>query len=194
NAIQTGAAVGRDKVVSHYTGNHLDNTGYYVRTPLWRYIGAADGSEQIFAIESDPFEQLDVAALHPELLPVFRTDVVGWQAEIAQAPDELVAAGRLSGPDGAPVGGALLELAGRSTAGERLRLSVLTGANGDFRFVAVPQGFYTLRGQRHVPLSLGRINSDAIGVPLPLGGLDNYMPLWAARLPVSVTPPGSATI
>jgi hypothetical protein len=192
DAVENGVAVGRDRVVSHYVGNHPSNTGFYVRTQDWRYISAADGTESIYEILTDPFEQLDVAALHPELLPVFRADVASWQAGIAQAPDDLLAAGRLTDPLGAAVGGEVLQLVGRSAANLRVNLTVLTGPGGDFRFAAVPRGIYTIRSRRHVDFKLGKYGG-AIPVILPFGGLDAYLPLQVEQRDPSAIA-GSATV
>ena len=192
DAVESGAPVGHEKIVGHYEGNTPNNTGFWVRTPTWRYVRDGDGSEQIYAIASDPFEQLDVAALHADLLPAFRADVVDWQASLARAPDELDAAGRLTNAGGAPLAGELIELSGRSKTGVNLRLQVRTARNGDFRFVALPQGSYALRSARHVPLRLGS-RTGVIPVALPFGGLDGYYPLQAAppRAPLAA---GAATI
>ena len=191
-AVETGTAAGRDQIVGHYVGNLPENTGYFVRTQTWRYIAVADGTEEIYAIASDPFEEVDVADLHPDLLPGFQADIADWQAAITRAPDELEAAGRLTDAAGAPLGGQPLQLVGRSAAGVKLRLDVITGPNGDFRFVALPQGSYVLRSPSQLPLSLGPYSGE-IPVALPFGGLDQYLPVQAAP-PAASTAAGTATI
>lgn len=195
SAIETGVPVGREKIVGHYRGNTAANSGYFVRTAIWRYVLARDGSERLYEIARDPFEQTDVAGAHPELLTQFRADVAAWQAKLGTPAERLDAAGRLTDDDGAALAGEELLLSGRARDGGYVRLRVRTGPNGEFRFSDVPHGSYLLRSERRVPLALGAVTAGAIPVTLPFGGLGTYYPLRAAggRSGI-VRPPGFARI
>jgi hypothetical protein len=178
-AVETGVPVGRDRVVSHFHSNDPSDDGYWVRTPTWRYLTATDGREELYAIDVDPFEQLDVAALHPELLPGFRADVLDWQSRQAAGRPQLDVAGRIVDGGDAPIAGENLELLGRSAAGEHIRLRVLTSARGDFLFDSVPVGSYTLRSRRRTA-GLGSSNQPkGLPVPVAAGSLDQFLPLHA---------------
>jgi len=193
DAVQSGSPVGREKIVSRYLGSGAENTGSYVRTPSWRYIVADDGREELYEIAIDPFEQLDVAALHPELLPGFRADVAAWQQQTASAHDELDAAGRLTDAQGVPVAGEELQLFGRASTGKTLRLSVLTSSRGDYLFESVPQGAYTLRSRRRsARLAFAQFTSK-VPLILPVGTLGSFMEIRATQ---DEAPPtaGSSTI
>ncbi len=76
----------REKIVMRQQGAHDYSSGYVVRTRNWRYIGVDDGTEQLYRIDADPFEENDLAAQHPKLLAKFREDVEGWKREIAESP------------------------------------------------------------------------------------------------------------
>ena len=117
SALESGAPAGRDEIVSELPNALLGGSGFWVRTPQWRYVAALDGTEELYEIALDPYETLDVAALHPDLLQEFRADVAAWRAQIAAGEPLLDAAGRLTGPDGAPVAGETLQLRGRSSTG-----------------------------------------------------------------------------
>jgi hypothetical protein len=70
---------------------------------------------------------------------------------------------------------------------------VLTSRDGDFRFVAMPQGTYALRSRRAAPLGIGPFHGT-IPVTLPFGGLGEYLP--GVTIAPADPPPaaGSATI
>jgi uncharacterized sulfatase len=174
-AVETGIAGGRDLIVGHYAGAAPENNGFFVRTPVWRYTTAADGSEQIFAIADDPFEQVDVADFHTDLLPLFRSDVADWQYSLANPPQDLDVAGRLLGDDGTPAGGEALQLVGRTSDGVKLRLAVLSGADGAFWFTPVPQGTYVLRVAPATGLQVGPLTGP-VPITLPFGGSGEYLP------------------
>lgn len=177
DAIESGAPVGRDRVVSSFRGSWPATQGSWVRTASWRYLTALDGREELYAIASDPFEQVNLAALRPDLLPGFRADVLTWKAALARGHAEVDVAGRITDPDGAPLAGESLELAGRTAAGERVRLRVLTSARGDFLFDAVPVGTYELRSRRAAAALAPGARRGRIPVPLPEGSLDAFLPL-----------------
>lgn len=191
SAIASGAPVGRDQIVSELPGGPANNGGFWVRTPQWRYVAAADGPEELYEIALDPFEALDVAALHPGLLEQFRADVSTWRAQMALGEPLLDAAGRLTDPLGAPVAGETLQLKGRTSDGRRLRLRVVSSADGHFLFESVPHGSYALTSKR-TTLQYGRTLGN-IPLALPLGGLGTYMDV-ATRMPLPPLQHGSATL
>jgi uncharacterized sulfatase len=174
-AVETGAPVGRDRLVSHFHAANAANDGFWVRTGSWRYLTATDGREELYAIDVDPFEQTNVAALHPDLLPGFRADIADWQAGLATGRPQLDVAGTIVDGGGLPLAGENLELSGRSATGERIRLRVLTSARGDFLFDSVPVGSYALKSRRR-SAGLAASNQPR-GLPLPAGSLDQFLPL-----------------
>ncbi len=176
-AIEQGDEVGRPRLVGRYRSPHPASNGYWVRTPQWRYLVAADGREELHAIAVDPFERADVAPAHPDVVRRFRADVVAWQQRVEAGRRTVDVAGRVTGPRGEPAPGEALELAGRTSTGRAIRLRVLTSAAGDYLFEAVPQGSYVLTSRRRgAGLSLGSIR-DRIPVLLPAGSIDSYLPL-----------------
>jgi len=181
-AVERGEEVGRSRLVGRFRSPKLASNGYWVRTPQWRYLVAADGREELHAIAIDPFERHDVAPSHPDVLRRFRADVVAWQRRVDVGRSTVDLAGRLTGPRAEPVAGEALELAGRTSTGRAVRLRVLTSASGDFLFDAVPRGSYVLSiRRRDAGLSLGGIR-DRIPVPLPEGSIDGYLPLRVDRV------------
>jgi uncharacterized sulfatase len=188
NALETGVPVGRDRLVDGFHGPTPATRGYWVRTPSWRYLTALDGREELYAIDVDPFEQTDVAALHPDLLPGFRADVADWQTTFAAGRPAVDVAGRVVDAQGTPLAGEGLELTGRSAAGARVRLRALTSARGDFLFESVPVGSYTLQSRRRAANpGIGSL-SGRIPVLLPPGSIDAYLPLHGFQ----AVPPRSA--
>jgi hypothetical protein len=177
NAVATGAPVGRDRIVARYAGTGLASSGAFVRTATWRYLAFADGREELYAIASDPYEHLDVAAEHPELLARFRDDVAAFDAQLATPPAELEAAGRLVDGDGGPIAGAELELRGRPSAGEPLRRRAVTSSRGDFRFPSLPPGSYELTASRGVSELRWGPFATRIPIRLPVGTLGSFTPL-----------------
>jgi uncharacterized sulfatase len=181
SAVETGAPVGHDRLVSRYRGGLPSIDGAWVRTTTWRYLAAADGREELYAIDVDPFEQVNVAPLRPDLLPGFRSDVLDWTASIAAGRAELDVAGRITDPLDAPLAGESVELSGRSAAGARIRLRALSSARGDFLFESVPIGSYVLRSRRGSARLGFRNASNRIPVPLRAGSLDLFLPLRGAQ-------------
>jgi len=189
----SGSPAGRGTIVSHLRNPVPGNDGHWVRTPSWRYVAASDGREELYAIASDPFEQHDVAAAHPELLAGFRADVLAWQRAIAEGAAVLDATGRVVDPGGAPIAGEAVRLTGRTRTGAKLHLRVLTASDGSYLFDAVPRGTYVLTGARRSgSFHWGRL-SGRIPVTLPTGGLGSHLHLRATRPHVPATP-GSARI
>jgi hypothetical protein len=125
-----------------------------------------DGHEELYEIFGDPFEELDLAASRPDLLPGFRDAVLAWESEIAEPAPRLEIAGRLVREDGRPIAGASLRLHAASAP-----LEVMTNADGAFRFQNLPHGDYVLGpGQRVTSLL------DPVAVSLPVGPTGSYLP------------------
>ncbi len=55
-----------------------------VRTPTEKYIRAADGTEELYAVATDPGEQADLAATHPERVQALRAWLDGWEANLTR--------------------------------------------------------------------------------------------------------------
>lgn len=193
DALLRGVPVGRTRLVGRFRGNVAANDGYWVRTADWRYLASRDGRETLHAIARDPFETHDVAPAHPDLVRRFRDDVRSWQARLDLGRATLDVTGELRDPDGVPIGGETLELGGRSSTGRRLRLRVLTGADGGFRFAGVPQGSYVLTSRRTGDALALAGRGEPVPVPLPAGSIDAFLPL-TARTPATPRRAGDATI
>jgi arylsulfatase A-like enzyme len=164
-AIEAEAPVGLDQYVSFFQGGAEIYRGHYVRTPQWRYLSVADGHEELYEIQLDPFEEHDLSSSRPDLLPGFRDAVLAWESERSEAPPRLEIAGRLVGEDGSPIPGASLILHSASAP-----LEVLTNADGEFRFQNLPHGDYSLSpGQRLTSL-------EPVSVSIPLGPTGSYLP------------------
>jgi len=57
-----------------------DENAYFLREPGWRYVWwPARGSEALFVIDDDPWEQRNVASLHPERVERHRREVIAWR-------------------------------------------------------------------------------------------------------------------
>lgn len=193
DAVERGVPVGRTHLVGRFRGKTPANDGYWVRTPDWRYLVARDGRETLHAIASDPLETRDLAATRPDLVQRFRDEVRAWQARLDLGRATLDVTGELRDRDGVPIGGETLELNGRSNTGRRLRLRVLSGADGRFAFAGVPQGSYLLSSRRSADaLALGG-RLEPVPVPLPAGSIDAFLPLTAA-VPEPRRTAGDATI
>jgi arylsulfatase A len=174
DALRTGTPFTRDRVVT--STNRLAAQGggvdYAVRTAGWRYISGADGHEELYAIDADPYETTDVAAAHPELLEGFRADVQTFLEGIDTAPERLEVMGRLTDPlTGAPVAGATVRLA-RGLS----RLEALTDAGGWFALRAIPPSSCLVDRVKGA-LSVHWNGGPPKVFPLPLGSLGAYLPL-----------------
>ena len=168
------------------------NEGHFVRTPRWRYIAFADGSEELYEIALDPFEESDVAGAHPEIVADLRERVAAWQSEVEREPAVSQVAGRLADEGGRGVAGAALRLQGRTGDGEPVSLQVLTGAGGRFEFDAVPRGQYSLRAPRGGALRLGRAEQRVPRLTLPQGTTGAWLPLLGGRGAPVVASKGSS--
>jgi arylsulfatase A len=169
--IETGVPFSREQVVSFFAGVEDIYTGFFVRTPEWRYMSFGDGHEELYRISVDPFEHDDLAALYPELLAAFREDAVAWGTEIETAPDRLEAAGQLVDDLGRAIAGASLELRGEST-----ELKVLTDRHGRYRFQNLAHGDYTIRSGRRGRRASVVLHQKEIPISLPVGPTGLYLP------------------
>ncbi|HEY8513994.1 MAG TPA: sulfatase-like hydrolase/transferase [Candidatus Binatia bacterium] len=180
DAITSGTPVGRDAIVGRYNGTQPANRGHFVRTRTWRYIRFDDGREELYAIATDPYEDLDIAGERPDVLEEMRGRIDAWEAALTHGPQRLEAAGRVTDLQGRPLGGVTLQLRGRTHDRKPVRLRVQTSPRGEFVFAAVPHGSYQLtalrgaKGLRWGPLWY------KVPLDLPLHALGTYTPLVAA--------------
>jgi arylsulfatase A-like enzyme len=170
-AIERSAATGRDRYVSSFLGVSSEYRGFWVRTPMWRYIAFEDGHEELYAIAEDPFEEHDLASARADLLPGFRADVAAWRHAIVEPPPRLEISGRLVDEAGAPIPGASLGL--DAATGD---LVVRTGADGTFRFLNLPHGGYRIVARAGVSTLL-----SPVGVSLPVGPTGAHLPGLVGR-------------
>jgi uncharacterized sulfatase len=180
DAVRTGAPFGRTRIVT--VTDRAGGTDYAVRMEGWRYMAFADGHEELYAIDADPYENTNVAATNPTLLPGFRADVQAFLADLDTPPARPEVIGRIVDPlTGTGVGGALVRLA-LSTA----RLESLTDANGWFAFRAVPPGdcvVNRVKGASSVHwMEMPSMTFPAsIAFPVPQASLGAYLPLTGIR-------------
>jgi len=60
-----------------------DEPGYFLRAAGWRYVWLPGrGLEQLFAIDDDPDERVDVAARNPDRVARYRAAVEAWRARM----------------------------------------------------------------------------------------------------------------
>jgi len=177
-ALESGAPFGRESVVGFYQlAGRPRNTGYFVRTKRWRYIAFQDGSEELYEIERDPFEEHDVAALHPAVVEAQRTRIAAWLDDLGSTPPGWQVAGRLANAAGTGRSGAALRLRGRAADGRAIGLSTLTGPDGRFRFDALPAGLYRVRAHGVGPLAMGQGARPLAPLSLPLDSTGAWLPL-----------------
>jgi hypothetical protein len=98
----------------------------------WRYLRFDDGSEELYRIDLDPWEQNDLAAQHPELLAQFGALVEARRAELTTFPQVVEAVGRVQDANGQAIAGGRL-----AAAGGPHTIHALTGADGWFRFAGL---------------------------------------------------------
>lgn len=176
-ALETGAPAGGDRLAGLLPGGTPESNGVWVRTHEWRYLRTADGHEELYRIDLDPYEDVDVAAEHPELLPAFRADAAAFQSALTTARPLLDAAGRLADELGVPIAGEPVELRGRARDGSRVRLRVMTSARGDFLFESVPHGEFTIVCRRCERATVFGRPRGHVPVTLPQGTLGAYVAL-----------------
>jgi len=193
SAVESGAPVGHPRLVSRYRGATASNDGFWVRTPEWRYLAVADGTEELYRIDLDPFEQVNRAPLHPDLVQDFRADFADWQASLVAGRQEVDIAGRITDFLNAPVAGENVELNGRSRAGQRIRLRAPASPRGDFLFESVPLGSYTIRSRRSAAPLVFRSVLGRIPVDLPTGSLDLFLPMRGTQ-PAAAFAAGSSVL
>lgn len=143
--------------------------GHWLRTDTWRYLRfAADGHEELYQIAVDPFEDVNVAAQHPDLLATFSAMVDQWEIDVHTPPSRLEIAGRaLDAVSGVPLVSSQVELDGGP-----FPLISLVGNDGFFRFGPVPLASYQLQPNlRLTGVSwLGTPTPIPTAVPLGISG------------------------
>jgi uncharacterized sulfatase len=77
--LEGGAPAGRTEIIQH----HLGDT---VLARPWRFIRHADGREELYAIDVDPFEQVDRAAEHPRIVAEYRARAEAHLQALLAAP------------------------------------------------------------------------------------------------------------
>jgi uncharacterized sulfatase len=167
--IEGGSPLGRTEVIGFHEG-----LGHFLRDDTWRYLRfLGDGHEELYRIDLDPYEQVDLAADHPELVASFGALVDEWMIERQTPGDRIEISGKLvSRTTGQPLVGSKLWIAGT-------RLNAIAGADGSFRIGPLPADLYLLGGQPRLSGLEGLGSSTFIPLPpgLVAGGL--HLPLIA---------------
>jgi arylsulfatase A-like enzyme len=191
-----GAPTGRSELAlyDHYYGSAIV-------TDTWRYLRFNNGRQELYRIDLDPFEDLDLAADYPAVLADFRTKSLDAYAELTAAPSTREVSGWLEDISGQPVPGVALKL---HMDGRRYR--TLTGEGGWFSFTGFSDseelelragpGVARLRSPDIegdlVPLSFQGLVTSLVGVPRrPIVGLFGTRIGGAVRTPSGVAIAGA---
>lgn len=161
-----GPPLERDEVIGLHPG-----LGSFLVTDTWRYLRfQSDGHEELYRIDVDPFETVDLAATEPALVAGFRSQVDAWIVAQGQPAPVVEVVGRLAEPGGTPLAGSRLRIAGSS-------LNAIAGTDGFFRIGPLPASSYALMRQSTISgtNALGRagvipISGDLLarGVHIPV--------------------------
>ncbi len=115
--IEGGAGAPRADIVQHFA----DDT---VLSPPWRYVRREDGSEELYRIDRDPFEFVDLARKEGEIVEALRARAIAHREALLRPPERVEIAGRVRDV-----------LTGRPIVGGELRFGseiVRTDSHGDF--------------------------------------------------------------
>ncbi|NRA02814.1 MAG: sulfatase-like hydrolase/transferase [Myxococcales bacterium] len=74
-------------MVGDHSSSRSKKTAFALRNDSWHFIWRESG-KQLFAIDRDPHEQVDLAEAHPELVLQFRLEILRWIAEMGFADSE----------------------------------------------------------------------------------------------------------
>lgn len=74
---------GMDELQPHGGGWPERSPGWFLRTDAWHYLWyEGRGTDELYAVESDPREQRDLAPHEPERVAAFRAEIEGWRARV----------------------------------------------------------------------------------------------------------------
>lgn len=180
--IHGGTTVPRTELIGLHEG-----VGHFARTGTWRYLRfASDGHQELYKIDTDPFETTNVAAQNASVVSTFAGKVTAWEAARRAAPSRVEVTGRALDPvTGAPLVGVQLSLDyGRDCPWCDVKLVSLVGADGSFRFGPFSAiGYPPIRLAAHARVGdlTGLAQSPIITskVPMAVSGLD--IPVTATR-------------
>jgi arylsulfatase A-like enzyme len=135
--IEGGSPLARTEVIGFH-----ETFGAFLRTDTWRYLRfESDGHEELYRIDLDPLEEVDLAAANPDLLATFSRRVDQWVIERLTPPDRIEITGRLVHRDTrAPLVGSRLRIAGA-------KWNAIAGPDGSFRLGPLPFDSYLLTGE-----------------------------------------------
>ena len=154
----------------------------YVRTREWRYVAFLDrGEHELYRIDTDPFEDVDVADQYPEIVATL-SQMLDTELERRARPAAVVdVIGTLRTFLGSPISGLPLKLSGESESGQATALQVTTASDGSFRLPNVPAGNYLLTMPRGILIYEAQLWEQ---VPVILTGLQTgpYLALHAIGL------------
>ncbi len=156
--IEGGPPVVHERIVTHEFGDAV------LELP-WRYIRRLEGGEELYDIEQDPLEFVDVAAANPGIVAGLRQRADEHLAALMQPPPRTEVLGHLVDPLGRPVVGRQLRYgSGRS------RLDVVTDSEGWFVVGPVPAGEARLSSRRRGDW-LGWPNWPTVTTPFSMTGV-----------------------
>lgn len=104
--LQGGPAVERGPIVLHYDHNLV--RGDAVLEMPWRYIGRLDGTEELYRVDDDPFELVDLVAEHPDRAAAMRSLAINHRNQLLQESDGAEILGRVRDILGRPLAGVQL--------------------------------------------------------------------------------------
>ena len=137
--------------------------GSAIVTDHWRYLMPQGRPEELYRIDLDPFEDVNLAAEFPQELELFRARAVAYWLELLSPRVHREITGWLKDPSGEPISGAILTL----EAG-RYRPRAMTGTGGWFRFTGIPdmEEIEVRAGSGVRRLELDGIEGDPVALPL----------------------------
>ncbi|MBM4269035.1 MAG: hypothetical protein FJ144_20910 [Deltaproteobacteria bacterium] len=138
--LEGGAPVGRSEIVTYDAGKALVND-------TWRYLQFPDGHEELYRIDLDPFEEVDLAAANPQVLDQLAAEIEAHTDALEAPPSRTEIVGRLvHWETGEPLEGAEVRLDGGPST-----LASIVGPGGWFEFGPLdPSVDYGLRRNRNV--------------------------------------------
>jgi uncharacterized sulfatase len=183
--VEGGPPVPRSEIIVRYED---DDGGHFLRTDTWRYLRfSADGHEELYQIDIDPFEVVDVAAQNPGLVAAFGAMVDQWEIDRQTPPARLEIAGRALDP----VTTAPLVCSEVQLVGGPFPLISLVGQDGFFRFGPIDLASYQLQPSARITAVDWLGTPSPVPAAVPLGVSGHYLNVTATQTKAITTLTGA---
>ncbi len=185
---KTGVVRVRDeKELAANAGNPMiKHPMYFVRTRTWRYIWKyATEIEELYRIDTDPYEQVDVAADNRETAVELRAYIENWLAGLRAQRDGYDVDGVVRDTSTSrPAAGLKLVLSVSATDKRRIEREAISDSDGRFAFRDLPPGDFTLTsGVAGITLSAAGDPDKRVRVVLPQGAIGGFVAVGATKMP-----------